>query len=243
MVYRLTKYMNHFIHKSLVKNSLLSNQILGAILLFSYFVVYGITAQAALYGLQFIYFLSSIAFAALIFYIRDPEIQKTKVKKGILFSQIFGTIIVFSYLLIYGISSIALLKGFQLIFFMSSYIFFMSLIYLRDPERIKKQEEISASITHSPFAERTPCFINSKDLSWLVREINAALSVIIGFSELLLKRDYSEVEKEYMLRNIYEHSLHINNSISKASSLIPDSIVKPKEIYEVVDLLDDKNFV
>ena len=235
--------MNNMIHKSIVKNSLLSNQILGAILVFSYFVVYGITAQAALFGLQLLYFLSSIAFAGLIFYVRDPETQKKKVKKGILFNQIFGTVLVFAYLLIYGISSVALLQGFQLIFFMSSYIFFMSIAYIRDPERIKKQEEVSASITHSPFVERNPCFINNKDLSWLVREVNSSLSVIVGFSELLLKRDHSEVEKEYMLRNVYEHALSISNSVSKVSSLVDDTITKPKQTHEVADVLADSNFV
>ncbi len=235
--------MNNITHKSIIRNSFLSNQILGAFLVFSYFLVYGITAQSALFGVQLLYFLSSVIFAGFIFYVRDPEVQKQKVKKGILFSQIVGTGLIFAYLLIYGISSVALLKGFQLVFFMSSYIFVMSVVYLRDPERIKKQEEISASITHSPFIERNPCFVNSKDLSWLVREVNSALSVIIGFSELLLKREHSEVEKEYMLRNIYEHSLCINNSISKVSSLLPDSITKPKQTHEVADLLADKNFV
>ena len=235
--------MNNFIHKSIVRNSLLSNQILGAFLVFSYFVVYGITAQAALYGLELLYFLSSIAFTALIFYIRDPEVQKKKVKKGILFNQIFGTTLVFAYLLIYGVSSIALLQGFGLIFFMSSYIFFMSVAYIRDPERIKSQEELSASITSNNFVERNPCFINNNDLSWLIREINSQLSVIIGFSELLLMREYSESEKEYMLRNIYDHSLHINNSVSKVSALISDSVTKPRQVHEVADLLADKNFV
>ena len=229
--------------KAIVKNSLLSNQILGAFLLFSYFAVYGITAQAALDGLKLLYFLSSIAFAALIFYVRDPGAQKNKLKKGILFNQIFGTVLVFAYLLIYGISSVALLQGFQLIFFMSSYVFFMSIAYIRDPERIKKQEEISASITNSPFVERNPCFINNKDLSWLVREVNGSLSIIIGFSELLMKREHSEAEKEYMLRNIYEQALCINNSISKVSSSVSDSITKPKPTHEVADMLADSNFV
>lgn len=235
--------MHNVAHKSLIKKSLLSNQILGSFLLFSYFVVYGITAQTALFGMELLYFLSSVVFAALIFYVRDPESQKKKVKKGILFNQIFGMVLVFSYLLVYGISSMALLEGFKLIFFMSSYIFFVSLVYIRDPERIKKEENISASITSSPFAERNPCFINSKDLSWLIREVNSSLSVIIGFSELLMKRDYSEAEKEYMIRNIYEQSLHINNNISKVSSSIPDSITRPKQTHEVADLLADSNFV
>ena len=235
--------MNNFDHGKLIQKSLLSNQILGAFLVLSYFVVYGITAQAALDGLQLLYFLSSIAFAALIFYVKDPETQKKKVKKGILFSQILGTVLVFAYLLIYGISSITLLHGFKLIFFMSSYVFFLSLLYMRDPERIKKQEEVSASITHSPFTERNPCFINNKDLSWLIREVNSSLSIIIGFSELLMKRDSSEAEKEYMIRNIYEQGLHINNSISKVASLVSDSITKPKQTHEVADMLADSNFV
>ena len=231
------------IQRSIIRSSLLSNQVLGAFLVFSYFAVYGITAQVALYGLELLYFLSSVAVAALVLYIRDPEVQKKKAQKGILFSQIIGTILVFSYLLVYGISSIALLEGFKLIFFMSSYIFFVSLIYIRDPERIKKAETVSASTTHSPFVERNPCFINNNDLSWLIREINHSLSIIVGFSELLLKRDYSEAEKEYMLRNIYEHSVCINNSLGKVSSTIPDSITRPKEVHEVVDLLADKNFI
>ena len=235
--------MNNIVHKSLIKNSLLSNQILGAFLLFAYFVVYGITAQAALYGLELIYFLSSIAFAALIFYVRDPEVQKKRVKKGVLFNQVIGTSLVFAYLLIYGVSSIALLQGFALIFFMSSYIFFMSIAYIRDPERIKKQEEISASITSTTFLEKHPCFINNNDLSWLIREVNSSLSIIIGFSELLMKREHSEAEREYMLRNIYEQSLCIDNSISKVSSLVSDSITKPKQTHEVVDMLADSNFV
>ncbi len=235
--------MSHFIHKPLVRSSLLSNQILGAFLLFVYFAVYGISAQAALLGMELLYFLSSIAFAALIFYVRDPEAQKKKVKKGIVFNQIVGTVLVFAYLLVYGVSSIALLEGFKLIFFMSSYIFFVSLLYIRDPERIKKEESTSASITSNSFVERNPCFINNNDLSWLVREVNSSLSIIIGFSELLMKREHSEAEKEYMLRNIYEQSLCINNSISKVSSSISDSITKPKQTHEVVDMLADSNFV
>ena len=229
--------------KSIIKKSLLSNQILGAFLVFSYFVIYGISAQATLLGVELLYFLSSIGFAAFIFYVRDPETQKKKVQKGILFNQIIGTVLVFVYLLVYGVSSIALLGGFKLIFFMSSYVFFLSLLYIRDPERIKKEENVSASITSHSFIERHPCFINNSDLSWLVREVNHSLSVIIGFSELLLNREYGESEKEYMLRNIYEQALCINNSVSKVSSLISDSITKPKQTHEVVDLLDDKNFV
>ena len=226
---------------NLVKNSLLSNHLLGALLIFAYLIVYGVTAQIVLFGFKLLYFLSSIVLAALTIYIRDPEIQKKKVKQGIMVSQVIGTILVFAYLLSFGVSSITLLNGFQLIFFMSSYIFVMSLFYIRDPERMNKQENVSYSSTCN-FVEKNPCFINNNDLSWLVREVNSALSVIVGFTELLLKREYSESEKEYMMRNIYEQAIRVSNSLSKVSGTVSDCVTKPKKTYEVVDLLSDKNF-
>ena len=225
----------------LLKKSLLSNHLLGAFLIFFYLIMYGISAPVVLYGVKLFYFLSSIAFAAFILYVRDPEIKREKIKQGILGSQVIGTVLVFSYLLFYGISSLTLLNGFQLIFFMSSYIFVMSLFYLRDPEKIGKEETSSFSSTGA-FIERNPCFLNKNDLSWFVREVNSALSVLIGFTELLLKRECSESEKEYMHRNIYEQSLYISNCLNKVSATITDSPVRPKETHEVVDLLDDKNF-
>ena len=227
----------------LIQNSLLTNQAVGAFLIFLYFIVYGITAQLALVGLQMLYFLSSIAFAAFTFYVRDQELQTKQAKKGILLNQIFGTVLVFAYLLVYGVSSVALLSGFQLIFFMSSYIFAMSIFYIRDPQRIEKQEaELSVSNTNGFPAERNPVVIPNNDLSWFIREANSSLSVIVGFCELLLKREYSESEKEYMMRNIYEQSIRMSGNLSKVSSLISDSETKPKEVFEVVDLLADKNF-
>ena len=225
-----------------IKKSLLSNQALGAVLILTYCLVYGISAQYVLSGVQFMFFLSSLLFSLSVVYIRDPDRQKEKVRKGIILNQAIGTALVFIYVLVFGISSITLLNSFQLIFFMSSYTFAMSLFYIRDPDRIKKTENVSASVTHSPFIERNPCFINSQDLSWLVRELNGSLSTVIGFSELMLKREYSENEKEYMIRNIYEQALTMSCSVSKVSVMITDSPVKPKEIYEVVNLVDDKNF-
>lgn len=228
--------------KNFVKKSLYSNQILGAVLIFTYCMVYGLTAQIVLTGMQYMFFISSLVFAASIYYIKEPEIRKTKIKKGIFYNQLAGTLLVFAYLLVYGITSLTLLSGFQLIFFMSSYIFAMSIFYMRDEEKIKEKENISTSITSSPFQERHPCFINSQDLSWLVRELNSPLSSIIGFTELMLAREYSDREKEFMLRNIYDHALSISMSVNKVSCMITDTPTKPKEIHEVVDLLDDKNF-
>ena len=75
-----------------------------------------------------------------------------------------------------------------------------------------------------------------------VREVNGSLSTVVGFAELMLSREYNNHEKEYMLRNIHEHALKISGSLSRVSSLISDSPVKPKEIHEVANLVDDKNF-
>ena len=226
-------------YKSIGKR-LLNNQILGIILILSYCFVYGITAQIVLSGLQLLFFLCSFMFALSIFYVREPTIQKAKVQKSILFNQVCGTSLVLAYVLVFGISAVSLLNGFQLIFFMSSYTFAMSIFYIRDPERIQKEENTSISISHSPFVEKNPCFINSQDLSWLVRKLNAALSTVIGFCELMLRREYSENEKEYMLRNIYDEACAMSSAINKVASINPDEVTSPKEIHQKADLQNQK---
>lgn len=231
--------------RKLVKNTFLGNQVLAGFLIFAYCTVYGITSQVVLSGIQLLFFLSSLMFALSVFYVRDPMVRKEKAQKGILFSQITGTALVFAYIVIFGVSSLTLLKGFQLVFFMSSYTFAMSIFYIRDPERIQKEETVSVSSTNGPMQEKNPCFINEQDLSWLVRELNNSLSTVIGFTELMLSRDFSEQEKDFMLRKIYEQSLTMSCSVSRASSIVPSAITEPKNIcerssaYETVDLLDD----
>ena len=224
----------------LIKKSLLNNQIIGAFLVIAYCLVYGITGQILLSGIQLIFLLSSVLFALSILYVRDPLIQKTKARKGILYNQIFGTSLVFAYVLFYGVTSFTILNGVQLLFFMGSFTFAMSMFYIRDPERIKASEDVSYSSTN--FGEKTPCFLNSHDLSWLVRETNGSLSVVIGFCELLLSKKYTKHENEYMLRNIYQHALNLSHIVDRVATIVPDSQAKPKEIYEIVDLLDDINF-
>ena len=217
-------------YKKLIKSSILSNQILGAVLIGIYCLVYGLTAQVLLTGIQLVFFLSSLIFALSVFYVRDKNSQKEKVKRGIFFNQMIGLTLVFAYIVVYGATSFALLSGFQLIFFMSSYTFALSLFYLRDPERIKKQqEEIDATASFSYSAEKFPCFINNQDLSWLVRTLNNNLSTIIGFCELMLRRDYNEQEKQYMLRNIYDNATSMAHSISKVAAIVPDDLSGPKE--------------
>lgn len=234
--------MNKICKNKLLRNSLLNNHLLSLVLIISYCLIYGITAPIVLNSLQLLFFVSSVVIALTAICVRDPLIQKHRIKKGILYSQIVGTVLVFAYVCVFGLTSLALLSGFQLLFFMSSYAFAMSIFYIRDPERMRREEVASGSFTNVSFAEVSPCFINSHDLSWLVREINSSLSPVIGFSELMLKREHSDLEKEYMMRNIYQYAISIANSINKVASIIPDPQVKPKEVHEVVDLLADKNF-
>lgn len=205
-----------------IRLSLLNNQITGALLILFYCIAYGITAQIVLNGLQLMYFLCSIVFALSTIHIRDQQIQKEKIKKGVLLNQFIGSALVFAYIFVYGITSIAILNGFQLIFFMSSFTFVLTLFYVKDPERIKKEEDISYSNTSNLVVEKFPCFINKEDMSWLIRALNNSLSIIIGFCELLLNRDYSEKEKDYMQRAIYEQALSMSHSINKAVNINPE---------------------
>lgn len=228
--------------KNFFKKSIYSNQILGALLIFAYCMAYGVTAHMVLTGLQYLFFISSFIFALAIFYTRDHDIRKKRIQKGILYNQLVGMSLIFAYVMVYGITSVTFLNGFKLIFFMSSLVFAASIIYMRDCERKNTEENISSTITQQPFVERNPCFINSKDLSWLVRDLNSALSTIIGFSELMLNRQYSDSEKEYMVRHIYENAFSMSLIINKVSGVAEDSPVKPKEIHKVVDSLADKKF-
>ena len=223
----------------IVKAGFFNSQILGAILIISYCIIYGVTANVILSGLKLLFFLSSMVFALSVIYIRDPHAKKENARKGIILNQVVGTTLLFSYIVVFGVSSISMLNGFQLIYFMSSYTFVMSIFYIRDPERIKKVETATSSTTTST-AEKNPCFINSQDLSWLIRGLNGPLSVIIGFTELMLRREYTDNEKEYMLRNIYEQALIMSQSVAKVSAAVPDSLVRPKEICDVVDVLNNK---
>lgn len=228
--------------KRFITKSLFANNIVAISLVAVYCVVYGISAQAIMKGLELMFFISSLIFALTSMYIRDPEVQKAKIKKGIIYNQTIGTALVITYMLVFGVSSVALYSGFQLIFFMTSYIFALSYFYLRDSKRLEKVEETASSSSSAPYSEKYPCFINSQDMSWLIRELNDSLTPVIGFSELMLKKTYNDYEREFMLRNIYERALSMHNSINKIVATVKDLPTKPKEIYEVVDLLDDKNF-
>src|SRR3989338_2127081 len=227
------KQMRTYNPQSLVKKSLFANNIIAGLLLLSYCLLYGVTAEVALVGAELIFFLSSFFFALFVMYVRDPEVQKKKIAKGILFNQTTGTILLITYLVAFGFSSIAFLNGCVLVFFMASYAHALSVFYLRDAGRLEKEEKFSYSTSIGYFTEKSPCFINSKDMSWLVRELNGSLSTIVGFTELMLERQYSEHEREYMLKQIYEEAITMSNSINKVANLITNSDIAPKHNKEI----------
>lgn len=208
-----------------VNNSLLKSQMICFLLLLTYCTVYGITAQIILASWQLLYFVTSILFALSIVYLKDKEAQIAKIKKGIIANQLIGTVLIFSYVLIYGISSFAILTGFQLAFFMSSYVFAMSLIYIND-YRVK-HEILSYSTTTPFFTSSGSTSLSNEELHEIISNINNSLSTIIGFSELMLRRDYSDHEKEHMVKAIFEQAISISHSTSKLSDNITDSPTNP----------------
>ena len=133
--------------------------------------------------------------------------------------------LIFSYILIYGISSFAILTGFQLAFFMSSYVFAMSLIYINN-HRVK-HEILSYSTTTPFFISGRGTNLSNEEVRNIISNINNSLSTIVGFSELMLRRDYSDHEKEHMIKAIFEQAISISHSTNKISNNIIDLPTSP----------------
>ncbi|MBI3309165.1 MAG: hypothetical protein HYZ79_07320 [Candidatus Melainabacteria bacterium] len=225
--------------KSIVRKSLFANNIIAGALILLYVGVYGVSSQLIMTGVNLMFFISSLIYALGVMYVRDPGVQALKLKQGIVYSQVVGTVLIAIYALVFGISSVVLFNGFQLVFFMTSYIFALSYFYLRDPKRLEKQEEISYSVTPSV---KFPCHINKDDMTVLVKDLNNPLCLIVGFTELLLNREFTSNEKEYMLRNIYQSAISMKFNIDKTAQLMTDTPTKPNDLHAIVDMLADSNF-
>ena len=223
---------------TIIKESLLRNQFLGAVLIIVYCATYGITSQLVLSSWQMLYFITSIIFALSIVYIKDKQIQVSKIKKALIANQTIGTALIFAYVFIYGLSSFAILSGFQLVFFMSSYIFAMGLIYIHNSRL--EYATVSVSSTSPFFTVNSFINLTNEELTKILSDINNSLTTIIGFSELMLNRNCNENEKEYMTRSIFEKSISISHSVNKISSNIPDSITNPKPSNDVDASITDK---
>lgn len=239
------------IHKNQInsKETWLNNHYTGPVLILLYCALYGTIAQTAFKGHEQPFFFSSIFFALTVYHIRKEKIQNIKMQKSILGNPIISFSLVIIYLLVFGICALFQLSGFQLVIFMSSYIltiliFTSPLFYISDPKELHAGGDGTSSslTTGSFFVEKYPCFINGQDLSWLIRDLNESMSGVIGFAELLFQKKYTNNEREYMLRNIYQKSLEMSHAINKVAAMYPSS-TNPKDIHEIVDLLADNNFV
>ena len=236
-----------YISKNPENKQLFKNPYIGSALIVLFCTFYGITAQLVFSTSELLFFTSSVLFALTVYYIRNTAKQKPKYQKGLTGNPFLIFSLVLIYLLVFGMCAFFQLNGIQLLLFMSSYaltifIFTSPVFYVTEPQ-IKTENAPLSQNTGSFFAEKNPCIINSQDLSWLIRELNESVSGIIGFTELTLKRDYTDNEREYMLRNIYQKALSMSHAVNKVSALYPDSPCKPKDIHEVVDLLADENFI
>lgn len=215
----------------LAKTSLLKSQMICFLLILTYCAVFGFTAQIVLTSWQLLYFTTSVLFALSIVHLKNKEIQIAKIKKGIIANQVVGTALIFSYVLIYGVSSLAILTGLQLAFFMSSYVFAMSVIYIN--ENRVKDEILSFSTTTPFFTSYGKINLSNEEILEIISDINNSLSTIIGFSELMIRRDYNEHEKEHMIKVIFEQAISISHSTDKLSSNITDSTTNPKPLIDL----------
>jgi signal transduction histidine kinase len=201
-----------------LKSNLLRNQVIGAGLLFIYCAVYGVTANLVLASWQILYFVTSILFAVSAVYIKDKQIKNIRLKKCVIVNQLVGTAIIVTYILFYGFSSFALLTGFQLAFFMSSYVFAISLIYIHNKRVIEANNIVSYSSTMPLFVSKPVANLSQEDLYSIICDINNSLTIIVGFSELMLRRDYKSNEKDYMIREIFEQAISISHGVTKITS-------------------------
>lgn len=215
-------------NKKLLERSLFANNLIAAALIFTYCIVYGITAHIVLTGLQLLFFMSSFLFGLTVLYHRDPEVQKQKAKKGIVLNQALGTVLLLTYLLVYGISSFAIMSGFNLVFFMLSYLFVMSIAYLRDVERLEDEGRFK-------FVSRLydgSIKLEKKDVTNLIAEMNDSLTTIMGFSELLLRRKMKESEREFMTMIVFNQAISMSDELKEAANLLNDSETDPA-YYEI----------
>lgn len=204
-----------------LKNSLFSNHALATLLIFAYCLAFGSTASHVYAGINFIYFLSSMIFALGVFYIKDPELQKSRIESGVLINQITGSALVLGYILVFGVSSITLLSGFQLAFFMLAFVYAMSIMYMRDPEKLLVVKSINHFDLKSCLIETGSVNLEKENLVILIDELKQSLTAMMGFTELLMRRqDLTPTEESFFLNKIYERGQKLSITVEKTEKFI-----------------------
>lgn len=202
--------------------SIFNNQIIFAGLVFLYCMVFGVSSSFVLEGIKYLYFLGSFVFVLTLFYINDYSTRNSSIEKSLIYNQAVGNFLIIIYFLIYGITSFAILNGIQLAFFMLSYFYAVSLLYLSSSSRVVKQkirEEINRTVDSSISNVNQ---IDRQKLREVVDSLNKTLTPVIGFSELILNRNLTEAEKKFMMINVYENAIALSLEVKKISELSSD---------------------
>lgn len=228
--------MDYLKSSVITRTSLFGGELMACVLILLYSFVFGLAAQLILTGAELIFFFSSMIFCLTVFYLNEPFICGNKMANRYLKSQGIGSSLVISYVLVYGITSFTILSGTKLLFFTLSYIFAVSMFFLRDDTRLKAYivKEYTGPVTKvnqlDEVVEKNPCYLDGKEFSKTMRQFNEGLSIILGFSELLLSKNYTQTEKHYMTMSIYEQAINLSNSFGHVANMLPNSLTKSNEL-------------
>lgn len=218
------------------KRSLFENNCLAGALTYIYAGLCGVTAQFLFEGTERLFVLSSIIFSLCVIYLKDPEVKKNKAYKGLIYTNWAGSLLAISYIVIFGISSFSLLSGVKLMFFMLTYTFAFSIIYVREPKRVyrsellKNKEAVKAPVFVKEvnfISEVNKNLMSNKEANYLSTSFNHSLTQISMYSNMLLSEELTVKEKRILLDKIQKNALNYTqnyNRLKKISSA-------PKEVY------------
>jgi hypothetical protein len=108
----------------------ISDEVISA-LVFSYYIIFGVLACQILHDRAFAFVILSMFFAAFVILLRSIKFLSN-------IFNVAGEILMWVYIVVFGLSSYVVLRGSDLLFFATSYIFAISIIYIKDPARIRK---------------------------------------------------------------------------------------------------------
>lgn len=120
------------------KSSLFEDVNFIAILIFAYYGIFGTFIALAYTGPVLMFFLASIIISTLVTFLRS-------VKSLSNLFRAMGNLLFVVYIAIMGPAAFFLLGPQDLNFFLCLYLFALAIFYIRDPDRIKKEEELKSS--------------------------------------------------------------------------------------------------
>ncbi len=112
------------------KKSILLSQPLISIIVFTYLLVFGISSCKFFSEQSLSFIIGSIYISAFVIFLRSTK-SLSRVFK------VVGDMLMILYIVGFGLASYFILKGLDLLIFYCSYIFAISIFYIKDPARIK----------------------------------------------------------------------------------------------------------